>query len=138
MQQPHFKVLEVLLQTLGSFTRNFHIGFDPDNEISLKIQDPSLTRLLTVGSFSLFSIAIELEVKYEHFHLCFKSQNRAVVENKRVLPVLYQVPIPSPGTWSSPPPPPSLPPPPLPPPPLPPPPHNPSPPPPTLATHYSG
>ena len=33
--------------------RNFHIGFDPDNESHLKIRDPSLTRLPTIGSFSL-------------------------------------------------------------------------------------
>ena len=31
-------------------------------------------------------IAIELEVKKEQFRLYFMSQNRAVVENKRVLP----------------------------------------------------
>ena len=58
---------------------------------SLKIRDPSLTTLPTIGF-----VAIELEVKNEQFRLCFMSQNRAVVENKRVLPVL----VPSPGTWS--------------------------------------
>ena len=39
-------------------------------------------------------IAIELEVKNEQFRFCFMSQNRVVVENKRVLPVL----VPSLGT----------------------------------------
>ena len=39
-------------------------------------------------------MAIELEVKSEQFRLCFMPQNRAVVENKRVLPVL----VPGPGT----------------------------------------
>ena len=37
-------------------------------------------------------MAIELEVKSEQFRLCFMSQNRAVVENKRVLPSSYPVP----------------------------------------------
>ena len=41
-------------------------------------------------------MAIEIEVKNEQFRFCFMSQNRAVVENKRVLPSL----VPSPGTWS--------------------------------------
>ena len=33
-------------------------------------------------------VAIELEDKNEQFRLCFMSQNRGVVENNRVLPVL--------------------------------------------------
>ena len=59
-------------------------GFDPDYElikntrpVSNKTPDDRIVMLV---------IAIELEVKNEQFRLCFMSQNRAVVENKRVLP----------------------------------------------------
>ena len=37
---------------IGTFARNFHIGLTPTMN-SLKIRDPSLTRLPTIGSFSL-------------------------------------------------------------------------------------
>ena len=57
--------------------------------VSNKTPDDRIVKLI---------IAIELEVKNEQFRLCFMSQNRAVVENKRVLPAL----VPSPGTWSPP------------------------------------
>ena len=78
--------------------RNFHIGFDPDYElikntrpVSNKTPDDRIVKLV---------IAIELEVKNEQFRLCFMSQNRVVVENKRVLSVL----VPSPGTMGGSPP----------------------------------
>ena len=52
-------------------------------------------RLKTPDEWIVYLVmAIELEVKIEQFRLCFMSQNRAVVENKRVLPVL----VPGPGT----------------------------------------
>eukprot|EP00731_Ephydatia_muelleri_P026802 Em0018g902a len=61
---------------------NFHIGFDPDYElikntrpVSTKTPDERIVYLV---------MAIELEVKSEQFRLCFMSQNRAVVENKRL------------------------------------------------------
>ena len=57
--------------------------------VSNKTPDDRIVKLI---------IAIELEVKNEQFRLCFMSQNRAVVENKRVLPAL----VPSPGTLSPP------------------------------------
>ena len=62
-------------------SRNFHIGFHHD----MNVIKNTLIILLVV--------AIELEDKNEHFRLCFMSQNRAVVLNKRVLPVL----VPNPG-----------------------------------------
>ena len=49
------------------------------------------TRLVSYRIVKLV-IAIELEVKNEQCRLCFMSQNRAVVENKRVLPTLVPSP----------------------------------------------
>ena len=69
-----------------------HTGFDPDYElikntrtVSTKTPDERIVYLV---------MAIELEVISEQFRLCCMPQNRAVVENKRVLPVL----VPGPGT----------------------------------------
>ena len=85
------------MRKFGSFARNFHIGFD--SEYELIINTRSVSNKTSDDRIVWLVIVIELEVKNEHFRLCFMSQNRAVVENKRVLPVL----VPSPGTWSPPP-----------------------------------
>ena len=63
---------------------------------SLKIRDPAVSNKTPDDRTVTLVIAIELEVKNEQFRLFVMSQNRVVVENKRVLPSL----VPSPGTWS--------------------------------------
>ena len=83
------------MHAIGSFVRNFHIGFDPDYELINNTRPVSRLSTKTPDERIVYLVmAIELEVKSEQFRLCFMSQNHAVVENKRVLPVL----VPGPGT----------------------------------------
>ena len=88
------KIINYVSGHIGSFTRNFHIGFDPDYEL-IKNKRP-VSNKTPDNRIVKFVIAIKLEAKNEQFCLCFMSQNHVVVENKRVLPAL----VPSPGTWS--------------------------------------
>ena len=59
--------MTIIIFIIGSFARNFHIGFDPDYElnknmrpVSNKTHDDRIVKLV---------IAIELEVKNEQFRL---------------------------------------------------------------------